>query len=72
MSIAVHLGGGHAVIWRQWAHQYWGFPRTARTRGNEQRVHEMVLQDKLVTVKGMSLKLGTGEASACRISKQLG
>jgi hypothetical protein len=31
----------------------------------------MDLEDKLVTVKEMSVQLGIGEASVCRILKQL-
>jgi DNA-binding transcriptional regulator GbsR (MarR family) len=32
----------------------------------------MVLEDKRVTVKEMSVKLGIGETSVCRILKELG
>jgi hypothetical protein len=32
----------------------------------------MVLEERRVTLKEMSVKLGNGEASVCRILKQLG
>jgi hypothetical protein len=53
------------------------YPRTGRqhsaqTPDNLQRVNDIVLEDKRVTVKKMSVKLGIGEASMCRILKEVG
>ena len=36
-----------------------------------QRINNLILADKRVTVKELSLKVGVGEASLCRIMKQL-
>jgi transposase len=49
-----------------------GSSHTAQTPDNVQRVNDMVLEDKRVTLKEMSIELGIGEASVCRILKQLG
>jgi hypothetical protein len=55
LSITVQLVGGHANIRdsRRTAR-----PHTTQTPDNEQRVKDMVLEDKRVTVKEMSVKLG--------------
>jgi hypothetical protein len=45
---------------------------TAQTPSNVQHVSDMVLEDKRVTLKEMSLKLGIEETSVCGILKQLG
>ncbi|KAJ4447768.1 hypothetical protein ANN_09776 [Periplaneta americana] len=45
---------------------------TARSPDIVQRVNKMVVADKRVTVKELSLQVGIGEASMCRILKQLG
>jgi hypothetical protein len=50
------------------------YPRTGRlhTAQTPDNVSVMVLEDKCVTVKGMSVQLGIGEVSVCRILKYLG
>jgi transposase len=49
-----------------------GRPHTTQTPDNVQRGNNMVLEDRRVTVKEMSVQLEIGEASVCRILKQLG
>jgi hypothetical protein len=46
-------------------------PPVAQTSDNVQLVSDMALGDKRVPVKEMSVKLGIGEASVCRILKYL-
>jgi transposase len=49
-----------------------GRPHTAQTHDNVQRLNDMVLGVRCVTVKEMSVQLEIEEASVCRILKQLG
>lgn len=48
----------------RWARKYSGFSwhqQTAQTPDNVQRVNDMVLEDRRVTVKEMSVQLGIGK-----------
>lgn len=49
-----------------------GRPQTAQSPAIVQRINNLVMDDRRVTVKEMSLRVGIGEASVCRILKQLG
>jgi transposase len=49
-----------------------GRPHTTQTPDNVQHVNSMVLEDRRMTVKEMSVQVGIGEASVCRILKELG
>jgi hypothetical protein len=75
LSIAVQLVGGHADYVVKVGTPIFGnlLAPADRTPDNVQRVvNDMVLVDRRVTVKEMSVQLGIVEASVCRILKHLG
>jgi histone-lysine N-methyltransferase SETMAR len=49
-----------------------GRPQSARTDANVERLNNIIVADRRVTVKQLSLRLDIAEASVCRILEQLG
>ena len=48
-----------------------GRPHTAQTPDNVQLINNLIFADKRVTMNVLSLQVGVGEVSVCRILKQL-
>ena len=77
LSIAVQLVSGQTDYLVKSGHaDIWDFacssrPHTAQAPDNVQRTNYLILADKRVTVKELSLQVGVGEANVCRILKQL-
>jgi hypothetical protein len=63
---------GESVHINNWDSPRSGRPHTAQTSDNVQRVNDVILGDRHVTVKEMTVKLRIGKASACRILKLIG
>jgi len=49
-----------------------GRPQSARTEATIEKANDIIMEDRRVTVTGLSLKLDVGEATVCRIIMNLG
>lgn len=62
-------GKGHANVYDR---PRCGRPQSARTEATIEKVNDFIAEDRRVTVAELSLKLDIGEATVCRLIKDLG
>jgi hypothetical protein len=72
LSITVQLVGGYTDFANIRDSSRTSRPHIAQTPDNVQRVNDMGLEDRRVTVKELSIQVGNWEESVCRVLKRLG